>query len=137
MIPNKRDLKAFVRLDGSLRTIPSSLILRKNKPKVGNWVEVQAYDCCTPTPTTYSNICVDGFVENDGFNGTYIYVGISQDKPHYEKDGELYDVYWDGSKWMVGDIAYSPEDVANPTLVVLWVHSPEDGDISVTEGECL
>jgi hypothetical protein len=41
-------LKAFVRYDGSGRIIPSSLILRKNKPKVGNWVQIQAYECCDP-----------------------------------------------------------------------------------------
>jgi hypothetical protein len=54
MIPNKRDLKGFVRLDGSGRTVSSSLILRKKMPKVGKWVEVQTYECCNPTTTTTS-----------------------------------------------------------------------------------
>jgi hypothetical protein len=39
-------LKAFVRYDGSGRVISSSLILAANKPKVGNWKEVNAYECC-------------------------------------------------------------------------------------------
>ena len=52
MIPNKRDLKGFVRLDGSGRTVSSSLILRKKMPKVGKWVEVQTYECCNYTTTT-------------------------------------------------------------------------------------
>jgi hypothetical protein len=43
---NKRLLKAFIRYDGSNRAVSSSLIWRKNKPKVGNWKEVQGYECC-------------------------------------------------------------------------------------------
>jgi len=42
---NKRDLKAYVRYDGSGRVVPGSLILRRNKPKVGNWQQVQGYEC--------------------------------------------------------------------------------------------
>jgi hypothetical protein len=50
----QRDLKAFVRYDGSGRVVAGSLILRKNKPKVGRWQEIPAYECCNyiPTPTT-------------------------------------------------------------------------------------
>lgn len=49
MTPNKRDLKAYVRFDGSGRIVPGSLILRRKKPKVGKWVEIPAYECCNPT----------------------------------------------------------------------------------------
>jgi len=49
---DKRPLKAFVRFDGTGRIVPSSLILRRKKPKVGNWVEIPAYECCNPTTTT-------------------------------------------------------------------------------------
>ena len=49
---NQRNLKAFVRYDGSGRVIAGSLILRKQKPKVGNWQEIQAYECCNFTTTT-------------------------------------------------------------------------------------
>lgn len=52
MASNKRNLKAFVRYDGSGRVVPGSLILRQKMPKVGKWVEVQAYECCNPTTTT-------------------------------------------------------------------------------------
>lgn len=45
---NKRDLKAFVRFDGSGRIIPGSLILQRFKPKVGNWQRTRAYECCDP-----------------------------------------------------------------------------------------
>jgi hypothetical protein len=49
---NQRNLKAFVRYDGSGRVVAGSLILRKNKPKVGRWQEIQAYECCNFTSTT-------------------------------------------------------------------------------------
>ena len=52
MTPNKRDLKAYVRYDGSGRVVPGSLILRRKMPKVGKWVEIQAYECCNPTTST-------------------------------------------------------------------------------------
>ena len=49
MTPNKRDLKAYARFDGTGRIVPGSLILRRNKPKNGNWKETQAYECCNPS----------------------------------------------------------------------------------------
>lgn len=52
MIPNKRDLKAFVRVDKRGRVVAGSLILRKKMPKVGRWYEVPAYECCTTSTTT-------------------------------------------------------------------------------------
>jgi hypothetical protein len=51
---NRKDLKAYVRYDGSGRVVPGSLILRRQKPKVGKWVEIPAYECCNPTTTTTS-----------------------------------------------------------------------------------
>ena len=49
MASNKRDLKAYVRYDGTGRVIPGSLILQRFKPKDGNWQETQAYECCDPS----------------------------------------------------------------------------------------
>ena len=51
-----RPLKAFVRFDGSGRIVAGSLILRRNKPKVGKWVEIPAYECCNPTTTTTTTV---------------------------------------------------------------------------------
>jgi len=48
MATNKKNLRAWVRYDGSGRIIPGSLELRVNKPKVGNWTELRAYECCDP-----------------------------------------------------------------------------------------
>ena len=52
MTPNNRDLKAFVRFDGTGRIIPGSNVLRRVMPKSGNWREIDAYLCCNPTTTT-------------------------------------------------------------------------------------
>ena len=49
---NNKRLKAYVRFDGSGRVVSSSLILQRNKPKVGNWQEIDAYECCNYTTTT-------------------------------------------------------------------------------------
>jgi hypothetical protein len=49
---NKKDLKGYVRVDGSGRIVSGSLILRKSMPKVGKWIEIPAYECCNPTTTT-------------------------------------------------------------------------------------
>ena len=49
MASNKKDLKAYVRYDGTGRAIAGSLILQRFKPKDGNWQEVQAYECCDPS----------------------------------------------------------------------------------------
>ena len=42
---SNQNLKAYVRYDGSGRVVPGSLILRRNKPKVGNFQQVQGYEC--------------------------------------------------------------------------------------------
>ena len=54
MIPNQRNLKAFVRIDGQGRVVAGSLVLRKKMPKVGKWYEVPAYECCNTTTTSFS-----------------------------------------------------------------------------------
>lgn len=52
MVSNKRLLKGFVRIDGSGRIVPSSLILRQKMPKVGKWTEINTHECCNYTTTT-------------------------------------------------------------------------------------
>jgi hypothetical protein len=41
-----KKLKAFVRFDGSGKIVPSSVILQRSKPKVGNWKEIPSTECC-------------------------------------------------------------------------------------------
>jgi hypothetical protein len=57
MANSNNRLKAYVRYDGSGRVIAGSLILQRFKPKVGNWQEIPASECCDyipPTTTTTS-----------------------------------------------------------------------------------
>lgn len=56
MSTNKKDLKGFVRYDGSGRIVAGSLILRRKKPQTGNWKEVPSYECCAPTTTTTTTL---------------------------------------------------------------------------------
>lgn len=53
---NNNKLKAFVRFDGSGRIVPSSLIVQAFKPKVGNYKEIDANECCNYTTTTTTTI---------------------------------------------------------------------------------
>ena len=48
---NLRDLKAFVRYDGSGRVVAGSLIFRKKKPTIGNFQQVQSFQCCNVDQT--------------------------------------------------------------------------------------
>jgi hypothetical protein len=51
---NNNKLKAFVRFSGDGRIVPSSLIVQAFKPAVGNYVEIDAKECCNYTTTTTS-----------------------------------------------------------------------------------
>ena len=73
MATNNRPLKAYIRYDGSGRAVSSSLIWRKNKPKVGNWKEVQGYECCNPGGGTFTTEIVfttnlSGIITGSGFD---------------------------------------------------------------------
>ena len=48
-----RRLRAFVRFDGSGRVIPSSVVLRKSKPRVGRWQEIVGYECCEDVTVSF------------------------------------------------------------------------------------
>lgn len=52
MATNQKSLNAYIRIDGSGRDVAGSLVLRRNKPKNGNWRQIQAYECCDPFTTT-------------------------------------------------------------------------------------
>lgn len=73
---NKKDLKAFVRYDGSGRVVAGSLILRRKKPKVGKWTEVQGYQCCNQNQASLQVVITGTFpwtnasIEVGNDNGT-------------------------------------------------------------------
>ena len=52
----RKDLKLFVRRDGSGRIVESSAIRRKKKPGFGRWEEVTVPDCCSNTTTTTTTV---------------------------------------------------------------------------------
>ena len=49
---NNKNLRHFVRVDNSGRTVPGSSILRVRIPKVGKWVEILPRECCLTTTST-------------------------------------------------------------------------------------
>jgi len=59
---NNNKLKAYIRYDGTGRAIAGSLILQRFKPAVGNWVEINANECCNPNPPLPSN-CIEFVVD--------------------------------------------------------------------------
>jgi len=91
MATNKRDLKAYSRFDGTGRIVPGSTVLRRNKPKNGNWKETQAYECC----------------DGGGCVGTY---AISMDKLGPGGDSRAF--YTDR------DLQNIPGQCANPSLAI-------------------
>lgn len=68
---NKRDLKAYVRYDGTGRIIPGSLILNRFKPAVGNWQETPAYECCNYTPVTVPALGFSSDIAPGGEQGCF------------------------------------------------------------------
>jgi hypothetical protein len=70
----KSKLKAFVRFDGSGRVISSSLILQRNMPKVGNWKEIEAYECCNYTTTTTTTVAPGYSIGQRALGGTIAYI---------------------------------------------------------------
>lgn len=129
---NKGNLRAWARYDGSGTLIPGSNILQRIKPKVGNWRELVAYECCSGF-----NIYVCG-AGTTGVNGLYTYAGIRNGKPYYIKgtyilswgeypgidDWEIYD-----SELVNTWYYYADDDVATPNLTGEWI--VDDGELPV------
>lgn len=86
---NKRDLKAYVRYDGSGRVVAGSLVLRRSIPKVGKWQEIQGYECCNQDQqtlivdiqTTFPMVNVDFVISSTGGNSDYIYSHTGTNSP--------------------------------------------------------
>jgi hypothetical protein len=55
-----KDLKAFVRYDGSGRVVAGSLVFRKKKPKNGRWVEITKNECCDVSPSSTTTTTTQG-----------------------------------------------------------------------------
>jgi hypothetical protein len=70
MANNQKKLKAFVRYDGSGRVVAGSLILRKNRPRVGRWFEIPTYDCCNDTTSSTTTAAPTSFTKASWANVT-------------------------------------------------------------------
>jgi hypothetical protein len=55
-----KDLKAYVRYDGSGRVVSGSLVFRKKKPKNGRWVEIPKNLCCNGNPSSTTTTTTQG-----------------------------------------------------------------------------
>ena len=55
-----KDLKAYVRYDGSGRVVAGSLVFRKKKPKNGRWSEISSNLCCNPGGNTTTTTTTTG-----------------------------------------------------------------------------
>lgn len=136
MTTYRKDLKMYVRYDKLLgRIIPSDNILSRVKPKVGNWTEITADECCGGCVPIY--VCNAG---TEDVNGLYTCGGIVNNKPFYTKGiyrlswgeypmggGEFYDEWdiWDDN---MDALYYSGGDdnTATPNLAEYWL--VEEGD---------
>lgn len=73
MATNKRDLRAYVRYDGTGRIIPGSLVLRRSKPKVGDWKEIQTYECCDSGGCNFPPVTLTYNISQVDFSQTLIF----------------------------------------------------------------
>jgi hypothetical protein len=109
---NLRDLKAFVRYDGSGRVVAGSLIFRKKKPTIGNFQQIQAFKCCN-------------------FNQTQIVVAITSSFPIASAD---FVVYGDtGDNMFMYDYTSLPAANVVELANILNIHSSQFGWFSVND----
>jgi len=113
---NLRDLKAFVRYDGSGRVVAGSLIFRKKKPTIGNFQQIQAFKCCNVDQTP---VLVD--IESEFPIGNAS-IGIQP------QDGDWYQPMYSYSDSSAADI-YELATVFNTNFKNLGFFNVVDGDL--------
>lgn len=112
---NNKRLKAFVRYDGTGRVVPSSLILARFKPKVGNYKEIDAYECCNPgsTTTTTSSSTTSTTTTNPGYYTWTVYFGEGElDACNQEVSST---VYTSGPDF-TGSVLYTDTALTTPVI---------------------
>jgi hypothetical protein len=113
---NLRDLKAFVRYDGSGRVVAGSLIFRKKKPTIGNFQQIQAFKCCNVDQTpVLVNI-------QSQFPISYASIAIQP------QDGDWYQPMYSYSDSSAADI-YELATVFNTNFKNLGFFNVVDGDL--------
>jgi len=120
MTTYRKDLKMYVRYDKLLgRIIPSNNILSRVKPKVGNWTEISAEECCSGCVPIY--VCNAGTV---GANGLYTCAGMVNNRPFYTKDGG-YRLSW-GEYPMFDEDFYDEWDIWDMYMNCLYFSGGDD-----------
>lgn len=56
---NQSKLKAWVRYDGTNTVVTAGPIFRADKPKVGNWRQINADLCCNPPVSSVSDLVTE------------------------------------------------------------------------------
>lgn len=137
---NSRPLKAYVRFDGSGRIVAGSLILRKNKPKVGKWKEIPAYECCNPTtttsttaaPTTTTSTTVAPTTTTTTTQTVYNFIGRVGNTSNDACNGTNETFYTTGPLNFIypqnGNVVYYDEALTQP-VTDLYVASPGVGEV--------
>ena len=74
---NQSKLKAWVRYDGTGRVISGGPIFQVNKPKVGNWKQIDANLCCNSGSTTTTTTAGGGGVTPTAFVNSYFLNGYN------------------------------------------------------------
>lgn len=115
---NKKDLKSYVRYDGSGRVIPGSNILNRNKPKVGHWKQTNAYECCDPSclPVTEGEEYIIANIGPYGMDEAVIIV-LVEPSGNTAVQGGLFDC--DGKPLAISDILDTPFPGSNNWIVPL------------------
>jgi hypothetical protein len=117
MANNQKKLKAFVRYDGSGRVVASSLILRKNKPRVGRWYEIPEYLCCNGTTNTTTT-------QGGGGNTPTAFVARiagGQSEACGNEYGNIAVVYSASATLGIGSYLYYDAELTQPVGGQLWV----------------
>lgn len=103
---NQRDLKAFVRYDGSGRVVAGSLIFRRKKPTIGNFQEINSYKCCNFDQSTILVNIEDEFpfnypdfvIQGVGGNDQYIFA--------YGQDGTPVNDVFELAAYLTNELQY-------------------------------
>jgi len=132
---NQRDLKAFVRYDGSGRVVAGSLVLRKKKPKVGRWEEILTYECCNPTTTTTTTGSGTTTTSSSTSTTTTTLpiisykVGLTPHGSFAEACGNTFEInigtnlYGQGNTYQAGTQLYNDSNLTSPSNVTGWFPS--------------
>lgn len=112
---NQNKLKAYVRYDGTGRVIAGGPILQRFKPAVGNWVEINANECCNSIPTTTTTTTQGGGVTPTAWITVIATTGFTTAWDACNGIGSTVVVYTSVSTITAGTYLYS--DAALTTLI--------------------